>query len=148
MSIGTVVVLPADEPEHSSIRGRLLNGGFAAVAVAPQDGPSQNLDARICLAVNELHPAAPLTFVAFGESALSLPALALSQRAFHRRVTDYVLVDPVVPPVTDVWPDAPVTVYLGTGVDGAPADQIQMLAELRAWTVRPLEALMDWTPRE
>lgn len=146
MSIGTVVILPADEPDHVSIRGRMLNGGYPALAVSPADGTPQTLDARMCLAVTELQPAAPLVFVAFGRSAMSLPALALSQRAFHRRVVHYLLVDPVVPPVTDVWPDAPVTVYIGDGVDEAPVDQTRMLAELRAWTIHPISDLEAWSP--
>lgn len=143
MSAGTVVVLPADEPEHVSLRGRMLNGGFAAVAASAVDGPPEAIDARLCLDVNLLSPNPPLTFVAFGRSALSLPALALSQRAFHRRVAYYVLVDPMIPAVTDVWPDAPVSVYLG---DGATADHSRREAELRAWTVRPVSALETWNP--
>lgn len=143
MSVGTVVVLPADEPEHVSVRGRLLNGGFAAVAASAVDGPLETMDARICLDVNLLSPTPPLTFVAFGRSALSLPALALSQRAFHRRVASYLLVDPAIPAVTDVWPDAPVSVYL---TDGRAAEHTRREAELRAWRVRPLSALEGWQP--
>ena len=68
--------------------------------------------------------------VAEGDLALLLPAVALSQRSAHRRVRDYVLIDPDLPPVSDGWPDAPVTVVTDD-VEGLAARQ----GRLRGWRV-------------
>ena len=76
--------------------------------IDPVAGPADALAARLCAAINALHPQAPLTIVAHDGLAALLPAIALSQRSSHRTVEAYVLVDPDLPPVTDSWPDAPV----------------------------------------
>lgn len=78
--------------------------------ITPVPGPDAALSARVCAAITLLDPAPPLIIVAEGPLALMLPAVALSQRSVHRRVSEYVLVDPALPLVTDSWPDAPVTV--------------------------------------
>ena len=71
------------------------------------------------------------------------PPIALSQRSSHRRVAEYVLLDPVLPPVTDGWPDAPVTVV----VDDESADA-SVQGRLRGWTVLTSADFAAWTPAD
>jgi hypothetical protein len=99
--------------------------------ITPVSGPDAALSARICAAINLLEPEPPLVIVAEGALALLLPAVALSQRSSRRRVAEYVLLDPELPPVTDGWPDAPVTVLSS---DNSSDASIQ--GRLRGWTVR------------
>jgi hypothetical protein len=138
--VSTVLVLPSDDPVHASALGALLNGNVTAGIVRPEPGVGSP-SARICSAINDLAPSPPLTLIAFGEAALSLPAVALSQRTAHRLVTDYVLVDPDLPLVTDSWPDARVAVV--TDYTGSPAS---LQGRLRGWTVMTHEAFTRWHP--
>lgn len=73
-----------------------------------------------------MDPRPPLRIVAHGDLALLLPAVALSQRSMHRAVEGYVLIDPVLPAVTDSWPDARVTVVTDD-------EWILTQARLRGW---------------
>ena len=99
--------------------------------ITPVPGPDDALSARMCAAINLLDPVPPLVIVADGALALLLPAIALSQRSSRRRVSEYVLIDPALPPVTDGWPDAPVTLVSS---DETSAAAVQ--GRLRGWTVR------------
>ena len=132
----TVVLLPDLDGTHAQLRGRFANGTFPVKMVTAAPGPDAALAARVCAAVSALDPAPPLTLVAFGSAAGLLPAVALAQRAAHRRVAGYLLVDAEPPAVTDSWPDAPVTVF---------TDGDATRSALRGWTVRPLHALADWS---
>jgi hypothetical protein len=96
--------------------------------ITPVPGPESALSARMCAAITLLDPSPPLTIVAEGDLALLLPAIALSQRSARRRVGEYVLVDPELPPVTDGWPDAPVALVTND-VDGPASRQ----GRLRGW---------------
>ena len=98
--------------------------------IAPVPGPESALSARMCAAINLLDPLPPLVIVAEGDLALLLPAIALSQRSAHRRVSEYVLIDPVLPTVTDGWPDAPVTI-----VSSDESSDASIHGRLRGWTV-------------
>ena len=98
--------------------------------ITPVPGPEAALSARMCAAINLLDPQPPLVIVAEGALALLVPAIALSQRAARRRVSEYVLIDPELPPVTDSWPDAPVTLVSSDETSGAA-----MQARLRGWTL-------------
>lgn len=98
--------------------------------VDPAAGPDEALAARMCAAIHALRPEPPLVIVADGELARLLPSVALSQRSSHRPVVGYVLVEPVLPPVTDGWPDAPVTV-----VTDDPASDASVQGRLRGWRV-------------
>jgi hypothetical protein len=111
--------------------------------VRPVDGPESALAARVCAAINLLDPEPPLAIVAEGEEALLLPAIALSQRSAHRRVSGYLLIEPVLPTVTDTWPDAPVTV-----ASDDPSCDASMQGRLRGWTVVMRGAVVDWPPVE
>jgi len=137
VTTGTVVVLPSEDSRYASVRGQLLNAGFAALSLTPSPGPALTEAARTCAAIRLAAPEPPLTIVAFAGSALLLPAIALAQRSAHRVVQEYVLVDPAIPPVSDGWPDAHVTVF-------SEADQ--RIARLRGWTIAPIGALADWQP--
>lgn len=63
-----------------------------------------------------------------------LPAIARSQRAQGRRISGYLVIDPVEMSVSDEWPDAPVIAL----VSGA-AEHSGNLARLRGWRVVPCE---------
>ena len=99
-------------------------------SITPVPGPESAFSARMCAAINLLDPPPPLVIVAEGDLALLLPAIALSQRSARRRVSEYVLIDAELPPVTDGWPDAPVTVVTDDS-QGAAARQ----GSLRGWRV-------------
>jgi len=109
--------------------------------IDPVDGPDAALAARMCAAINLRRPEPPLAIVAHGALALLLPAIALAQRSSHRRTLGYLLIDPELPPVTDTWPDAPVTV----ASDDAASDA-SVQGRLRGWTVITTAGLGDWLP--
>lgn len=105
--------------------------------IEPAPGPDDALAARVCAAITLVDPRPPLAVVAAGSGALLLPAVARSQHSAHRRVVGYLLIDPELPAVTDVWPDAPVTVVSD---DEWAATQ----ARLRGWDLRVPGDLDDW----
>lgn len=140
MTLGTVLVLPSDEPRHASLLGLLLNGDYAARVIHPISG-SAPLPSRICAAINLAVPEPPLTLVGFGEACRVLPTVAFAQRTSHRRVAGYLLVDPIMPEVTESWPDAPVLVLV-EDPDGDTAS----LSRLRGWSVAGSGTLADWVP--
>ena len=72
---------------------------------------------RLCAALMSVHCPEPVTFVAYGPTCLSLPAVALSMRSQHRRVRSYVLIDPHLPASSDTWPDCPVSVVYANSTD-------------------------------
>ena len=72
---------------------------------------------RLCAALMSVHCPEPVTFVAYGLTCLSLPAIALSMRSQHRRVRSYVLIDPHLPASSDTWPDCPVSVVYADSED-------------------------------
>ena len=59
-----------------------------------------------------------------------LPAIARSQRAQGRRISGYLVIDPVEMSVSDEWPDTPV-IALVSGT----AEHSGNLARLRGWRV-------------
>ena len=110
--------------------------------ITPVDGPQSALPARLCAAITLIDPEPPLAIVAHGDLALVLPAIALAQRSAHRRTAEYLLVDPVLPAVTDVWPDAPVTVACDLTSDAS------IQGRLRGWTVIALDEVATWLPAD
>ena len=118
MPVATVLVL-GELPEIIGIGGR---------QVTPAADDAIPLIARVCAEITRLSPTPPMVIVAEGESALLLPGVALAQRAARRPVLAYVLVDPVLPPVTEQWPDARVHVVGRAGFE-------LRAAELRGWDV-------------
>lgn len=109
--------------------------------VRPEPG-STDLAVRTCAAITALQPSPPLVIVAAGSMARTLPAVARSQAAHHRRVVEYVLLDPELPPVSDAWPDARVTVVCGVDSEAS------LQARLRGWDVLRPEDLPSWSPPE
>ena len=136
----TVLVLPSEDPRLNTGLGAVLDSTVNARIIDPEPGPGSP-SARACSAINALAPTPPLTVVAFGETALVLPALALSQRTAHRRVMEYVLVDPRLPAVTESWPDARVTI-----VTDDPESPASLQGRLRGWRVIEHADFGDWTP--
>jgi hypothetical protein len=137
---GTVIVLPSTDDRHASLLDEFLLGCPSARVIIVDPSGAGSRSARMSVAISELAPVPPLTVVAFGAGAHVLPQIAVAQRAAHRRVAEYVLVDPDLPPVNDTWPDAPVTVIC------APTSEASLQGRLRGWTVLPTAALLDWSP--
>lgn len=135
MAEGTVVVLAAGAARSRAVMDALDAAGEGIGLAVPLSGPAATLASRTCAAISALAPTPPLAVVAFGSDALLLPAVALAQRAAHRRVAGYLLVEPALPPGSDTWPDAPVTV-----LDDAADPQVG----LRGWTALPLSAAAQW----
>ena len=133
------MLLPSVDVRHASIRGAMMNAGYCVQAIAVDAEPANTLAARINAEISANSPTEPLTVVAFGSSALLLPSIALAQRAAHRRVREYLLVDPDVPGVSEGWPDARVTVF---------SDVEQTTPRLRGWDIRSLDDLLAWSPDE
>jgi hypothetical protein len=119
--------------------GVFLNGTIPVHVITLDAGPGQR-SSRTCAAITTLNPTPPLTIVSFGDAALLLPAVAVAQRAAHRRVVEYVLVDPQLPDVTESWPDARVRVFCEATSEAA------IPSRLRGWDVEPLSGLPDWLP--
>jgi hypothetical protein len=136
---GTVLVLPNEDPHLEQLLTDFLRTHLDAELVDPVAGPTGAIVARICAAINASHPAPPLVIVAAGATARILPNVALSQRAMHRRVAEYLLIEPSVVTVTDAWPDAPVSV-MSERVDDTT------LAALRGWTVMSPADIAAWRP--
>lgn len=123
-----VVLVDHDESDEALSFVGLRYRSFTLIDAS--DGAS-----RTCAAINEAAPASPVVIVAVGRAALTLPAVARSQRAMHRLVLEYVLLDPHLPAVSDAWPDARVTV--ACDVDS----EASLQARLRGWDVLRIEDL-------
>jgi hypothetical protein len=141
VTTGTMLVLPCDDPDDDYLLIDFLAVHPLARSVQPTPGPAASIVPRVCAAITRAAPAPPLVIVAAGSSALLLPGVALSQRSLHRRVAEYLLIEPSLPPVTDSWPDAPVTVATDSPDRSA-------LVHLRGWTGLPLVDLARWRPAE
>ncbi len=71
--------------------------------------------ARTCQEIAHATPNKNLMIIASSGACSQLPAIALSQRASGRAIVGYQLLQPVLPPFTEGWPQAPVTAYFPTG---------------------------------
>jgi len=91
----------------------------------------------ICAAITALDPVAPLMIVTAVPDASILPGIALAQRAAHRRVEGYVLIEPTRVTTNDVWPETPVFVT----TSAATPDSVG--AALRGWTVVAADSTQD-----
>ncbi|MFP3967194.1 hypothetical protein SMC26_33190 [Actinomadura fulvescens] len=134
----------------------LRSYGLDVVTPDVADGGTRYV-ARASLIIAATAPSSPLVLVAYGAAGPLLPALALAQRAAHRKVGGYVFVDAELPrpqrlhdhtdadppaPIPADWPDAPCG-YLHTHLtrqDGSIAqpderDQFLREARLRGWPV-------------
>lgn len=135
-----MIVLPGgDDAGRSRLTALVASGPWAVREVQPMDGPAATWSARVCAAIVTAAPTPPLVAAAAGDGALLLPAVARALRAGHRLVSEYLVVRPDLPPVTDTWPDAPVTVV----VDDAE-DLLVATVRLRGWTL--LVGADPWRP--
>ena len=132
-----MILLLMNDPQLPPQAADFLGLHPEAITVIPAPGDA-DIPTRMCAAINALDPVSPLTISAFGSAALSLPAVARSQRAHHRRVSEYVLLDPEVPAVSDAWPDARVTVICGVDSEAS------LQARLRGWDVLLPDELAEW----
>ena len=137
VSLGTVLLL-TDDPGVIPVWE-----GWERLRIKPADGPASTFSSRVCAAINAAAPTGRLVAVARGEWAALLPAVAISQRSSRRSIAEYVLVDPVIPTVTDAWPDAPVSMFV-TAANAAA----RRLGALRGWRVEPLAELERWSPAD
>ena len=99
---------------------QLVDLAIAENGVADQDVahlPAPIYAQRLCAALMSVHCPEPVTFIAYGPTCLTLPAVALSMRCQHRRVRSYVLIDPHLPASSDTWPDCPVSVVYANSTD-------------------------------
>ncbi|MBK9739177.1 MAG: hypothetical protein IPO93_06650 [Actinobacteria bacterium] len=140
MTVGTVLVLSSARTRYELVIASLVDASGPAFVVVPIPGTAP-LAARTCAAINAIDPVPPLTIITFEETCTLLPPVAFAQRAAHRRVDEYVLVNPVLPEITDSWPDARMTVF----VDDLGCD-VARIALLRGWTVRETDHLAEWSP--
>lgn len=137
-----LIVLPT---QGSQLPGGRLPAALAAsgaIEIEPVFGPDGAWDARVCAGIGEAEAAfpviasEPLRILAIGDAAQSLPAVARANRACHRAISEYLLLEPDLPPTSEAWPDAPVVVFTDD-------PSIDSLARLRGWTVQPAHRLAD-----
>lgn len=142
MSDANVVILPFHCPDPIALQAEVVGLGRACflpdvTPIAP-DLPERIADARrvalTAMWLNTVHVHEPIVVVAYGSDARLLPALALAQRAAHRRVTGYVIVDGDAPAPSNEWPDAPVWWVLTSQAPQALAEKA-LTARLRGFDV-------------
>lgn len=136
-----ILLLPGEGSPADGLADAFVAQHPDTAVVRPEPG-STDLAVRTCAAITALAPSPPLVVVAAGAMARTLPAVARSQAAHHRRVIEYVLLDPELPPVSDAWPDARVTVVCGVDSEAS------LQARLRGWDVLRPEDLPSWSPPE
>lgn len=129
---GSLLLLPTADAD---LAARVLEHSAHVTVIHPAPGPARALATRTCAALLTTAVVPPLRIIAVADGADLLPAVARSLRARSVHVLDYVLVEPMIPPVSDTWPDAPVTVYCESGSETA------RMSDLRGWTVRDLPDL-------
>lgn len=142
MAVANVVLIPDGSWLRTGLAAALKARGVPSFCPTP-DEPAADLppnladSRRVALLAQwskrEL-PTGPVVWVAHGESARLLPGLAFAQRAAHRTIVGYVLVDANSPAPSLEWPDAPVT-WIST--DAAPdwITEGALSAELRGFRV-------------
>jgi len=112
---GVTILLPsAGELDRTSLIVAMGDLGIRLCDIDLPLAQAAPFATRVCAAIQQARPAAPLLIVAPPASAAHLPAIALAQRTARRRVTAYVLLEPgllevAASPSGADWPDAPVT---------------------------------------
>ncbi len=71
--------------------------------------------ARTCQRIAKSTTGKNLIIIATGTACNQLPAIALAQRATGKQILGYQLLQPMLPPFTDSWPQAPITAYFPAG---------------------------------
>ena len=115
----------SDAPELQLVDLAIAENGVADQDVAHLPAPIYAQ--RLCAALMSVHCPEPVTFIAYGPTCLTLPAVALSMRSQHRRVRSYVLVDPHLPASSDTWPDCPISVVY------ANSEDVSSVVRLSGW---------------
>jgi hypothetical protein len=131
-SRGSLLLLPTTDGNNAA---RVLEHSDRVTTVTPVPGPAGALATRTCAALLQITVSEPLRIIAIADGAELLPAVARSLHARSIQVFDYVLVEPVIPPVSDIWPDAPVAVFCQSGSETA------RMAGYRGWAVHDLADL-------
>lgn len=142
MAVANVVVLPdgswPSKDALDDVTGRGVPVFSPELADLPADLPPPLADSRrvalIAQWVKRNVPIGAVVWVAHGDTARLLPGLAFAQRAAHRTVVGYVLVDAVSPAPSLEWPDAPVT-WIRTSEAADEVGQGALSAELRGFRV-------------
>ncbi|MBW8481985.1 hypothetical protein [Actinomadura parmotrematis] len=150
MTPGTLVLLHAPGGTAAAwgdLPEMLRSYGLDVVAPTVPDAGAGYV-ARASLIIAATDPAVPLVLVGHGAAGPLLPAVALAQRAAHRKVGGYVFVDAALPrprrehdhsdaappvAVPADWPEAPCG-YLRTH-GAAGCEQAAREARLRGWPV-------------
>ena len=99
-------------------------------AIAPVLLCKQSSPAEVAAHLSTKEVIEPVVLLAATNRVGWLPAIARSQRAQGRRISGYLVIDPVEMSVSDEWPDAPV-IALVSGT----AEHSGNLARLRGWRV-------------
>nr|WP_246425603.1 hypothetical protein [Streptomonospora nanhaiensis] len=123
--------------------------GAAAAAVEVPGDPAPPYAARhvagAALAIARLAPPAPLLLVAHGAAGPLLPRIGAAQRAAHRPVAGYLLVDSLLPqPGTPTRADLR-RAQLGTGTAGTPDTPVSGAVPVPdGFDTEPLPMAADW----
>ena len=142
MAVANVVLMSDELWSRAKVAAAVAARGVPTFCPAPPDPPADmppNLadSRRVALLAqwaNRELPAGPVVWVAHGQSARLLPGLAFAQRAAHRTIVGYVLVDAPSPAPSLEWPDAPVTwVHTASAPDAVAKGALS--AELRGFRV-------------
>jgi hypothetical protein len=134
-----MLLLDDADPRRDHLREAFLALHSATITVPVATGGVEAAT-RACADINALAPDESLVVAALGSASLVLPAVSRSQRAQHRRIIEYLLLDPELPPVTDAWPDARVSVICDVGAEAS------LQARLRGWDLLRPEEIADWQP--
>ena len=142
MAVANVVVIPDGSwpaaDAVAEVAGRGVPVFSPELADVPADLPANLADSRrvalLAQWVKRNLPTGAVVWVAHGDTARLLPGLSFAQRAAHRTVVGYVLVDAVSPAPSLEWPDAPVT-WIRTSQAADEVGQGALSAELRGFRV-------------
>lgn len=139
----TVVLLPsADWAGRTELAAEVVARGarvhLPPAIVLPDDLAAPIADSRtvagLAIGLNTAAIPGPIVLVSHGRTSRLLPSLALAQRAAHRQVRGYLLVDSPVPAPGPQWPDAPVW-WICTESAPEAVLKAQLTARLRGFEV-------------
>ncbi|MFI0354529.1 hypothetical protein [Actinomadura sp. 9N407] len=152
MTPGTLVLLHAPHGRSSDwgdLPEALRTAGPDVIAPDVPAEAGMRYVARASLEIAAAVPSEPLVLVAHGGAGPLLPAIALAQRAAHRKISGYVFIDAAFPRTAGLhdhaapevavppdWPEAPCG-YLRTSAaePAEAADRSVREARLRGWPV-------------
>lgn len=128
MSAGSLIlVLPEDDQRWRRLIEALLGANECAVLLTTDSALATNA------VLHRLQSPPPLVPILLGSAVHQAPAIAVGQRAAHRLIVGYVLVEPSSQPqnqATSEWPDA--RVLLAT-LEEPGRESVADMARLRNW---------------